>query len=95
MCGRKRGLEIRATGWQTLFDGDDERKFGIYAIQVDPNYQNQGIGTNTIRRTLMIPAEHGIPELHLWRKDDPCAQSLYEPLDSNQPRQYNIEEAKQ
>jgi ribosomal protein S18 acetylase RimI-like enzyme len=33
-----------------------------------------------IRRSLMILAEHGIPEFHLWREDDSRAQSLYERL---------------
>jgi ribosomal-protein-alanine N-acetyltransferase len=57
-----------------------EQEFGIYDIQVDPGYQNQGIGTNMIRRSLTILAEHEIPEFHLWREDDSRAQSLYQQL---------------
>jgi ribosomal-protein-alanine N-acetyltransferase len=57
-----------------------EQEFGIYDIQVDPGYQNQGIGTNMIRRSLTILAEHEIPEFHLWRADDSRAQSLYQQL---------------
>lgn len=60
--------------------GDSGQEFGIYDIQVDPGYQNQGIGSNMIRRSLTILAEHEIPELHLWRNDDSRAQSLYQRL---------------
>jgi ribosomal protein S18 acetylase RimI-like enzyme len=60
--------------------GDDGKEFSIYDIQVDPSYQNQGLGTNMIKRSLTILAEHGIPEFHLWREDDSRAKSLYERL---------------
>ena len=60
--------------------GDGGQEFGVYDIQVDPNCRNQGIGTSMIMRSLMIMAEHGIPEFHLWREDDSRAQSLYERL---------------
>ncbi len=56
------------------------QEFGIYDIQVDPQFQNQGIGTGMIKRALTVLAEHGIGQFHLWRDDDSRAGKLYERL---------------
>ena len=60
--------------------GTDGLSMGIYDILVDPTYRGNGIGTGMIRRALTILAEHGIPELHLWRSDDSPAAPLYDRL---------------
>jgi ribosomal protein S18 acetylase RimI-like enzyme len=60
--------------------GDDGKAFGIYDILVDSARRNQGIGSRLIRKALTVLAEHGIPELYLWREDDCRARALYDRL---------------
>jgi ribosomal protein S18 acetylase RimI-like enzyme len=60
--------------------GAEGWEFGIYDVQVDPALQNHGIGTNMIKRSLTVLAEHGIEQFHLWREDEARAVPLYERL---------------
>jgi GNAT superfamily N-acetyltransferase len=52
----------------------------VYAIEVHPAFQRQGLATNMLKRALSIHARHGTPEFHLWRDDDSPGVRAYERL---------------